>query len=71
MKNYNLLEVALRELYNNKGSWNYLTLQQIEGILDFYFNEMNQDLDLESYIDNVLVNGSGFDKFGKEIVEEE
>lgn len=77
MNNYNLIKCGLIYRYNfnvrdTDSIW-FLTLNQIDGILD-YLDDMGIDLnefDIELFIDDTLINGNGFNEFGEPIEEME
>ncbi len=76
-ENFNLIETALITIYNKEqksNSWAYLTIEQIQGIIDYLMDDLNIDLgtfDVQSFIDNQLINGLGFDEQGQPIYDEQ
>lgn len=64
MKNYDILLAGLETIYSNNSHDNFnLTTKQIEEILDYY-EELGEEFELEQYIDEVIINGYGFDENG-------
>lgn len=72
-ENYSLIFEGLKSKYNVRHELNpfYLTEKQIEGIIDYLESLGVDNINIEMFIDETIINCSGFDESGYPIEEGE
>ncbi len=73
-ENRKLILTGLIATYSDpaqKNTWAYLPEDKLAKILDNIIELGNEDMNIEQYIDDVLVNGYGFDENGMPLQEPE
>lgn len=65
-ENYNLIYEGLKKRYNIRFEENpfYLSKKQIKGIIDYIESLGVDNINIELFIDEIIINGSGFDESG-------